>query len=222
MAKEKKKLRKKKQKALVSFVRSHLAGIKRELLEGEKRPIFLEFLSRTDERRGIYALYDRKGKLYYVGKAIELKRRLNQHLLDRHSDSWDQMTLFFLSDSANVSELEGLLIATAMPPGNRVKPRIGTDIRKTLQTFLRKDALNQIDQVIFPDKIVKGDKLTGRLTPKKLRSLERKKLASALGISYTRVSQLWNRDKSLKTLIRYIKSTGKRDAVLLAFEKKRI
>jgi hypothetical protein len=167
-------------------------------------------------------LYDRKGKLYYVGKAIELKRRLNQHLLDRHSDSWHQMTLFFLSDSANVSELEGLLIATAMPPGNRVKPRIGTDIRKTLQTFLRKDALNQIDQVIFPDKIVKEDKLTGRLTPKKLRSLERKQLASALGISYTRVSQLWNRDKSLKTLIRYIKSTGKRDAVLLAFEKKGI
>lgn len=216
------KLKKKPQKNLVSFVRSHLAGIKRELLEGEKRPIFLEFLSRTDERRGIYALYDRRGKLYYVGKAIELKRRLNQHLLDRHSDSWYQMTLFFLSDSANVSELEGLLIATAMPPGNRVKPRIGTDIRKNLQKFLRQDALNQIDQVIFPDKVVKEDKLTRRLTPKKLRLLERKKLAAVLGVSYGRVSQLWNRDKTLKTLIRYIKSTGKRDAVLLAFEKKGI
>ena len=70
---------------------------------------------------------------------------------------------------------------------------------------------------------VKEDKLSGRLTPKKLKSLERKKLAKALDVSYGRVSQLWNEDKkSLKVLLRYIKSTGKRDAVLLAFEKNKI
>ena len=35
------------------------------------------------EQPGIYALY--KGDdLYYIGKAVDLKRRLSQHLKDRH------------------------------------------------------------------------------------------------------------------------------------------
>jgi hypothetical protein len=213
----------KRKKLSEQLVRSHLAGIKRELLEGEKRPAFLEFLAKTDARRGLYALYDKRGKLYYAGKAIDLKRRIDQHLKDRHAESWDQMTLFFLSESANVSELEGLLIATVKPPGNKVKPKIGTDIRRSLEKFLKEDAVAQIRQVIYPDMLVKEDKLSGRLTPKKLKSLERKKLAKALDVSYGRVSQLWNEDKkSLKVLLRYIKSTGKRDAVLLAFEKNKI
>jgi excinuclease UvrABC nuclease subunit len=70
-------------------------------------------------RGGIYALYDKKGRLYYAGKASDLPRRLNQHLKDRHRDSWDRMTLFLVGDSANVAALEGLLIATAKPPGNK-------------------------------------------------------------------------------------------------------
>ena len=70
----------KRKKSSEQLVRSHLAGIKRELLEGEKRPAFLEFLAKTDARRGLYALYDKRGKLYYAGKAIDLKRRIDQHL----------------------------------------------------------------------------------------------------------------------------------------------
>ena len=218
-----KRKRFKRKKPSEQLVKSHLAGIKRELLEGEKRPAFLEFLSKTDARRGLYALYDKRGKLYYAGKAIDLKRRIGQHLKDRHAESWDQMTLFFLSESANVGELEGLLIATVKPPGNKVKPKIGIDIRKSLEKFLKEDAVAQIRQVIYPNMLVKEDKLSGHLTPKKLKSLERKKLAKALDVSYARVSQLWNEDnKSLKVLRRYIKSAGKRDAVLLAFEKNKI
>ena len=37
------------------LVLSHLSGIQRALLEGEKRPAFLEFLRQTDDRRGLYA-----------------------------------------------------------------------------------------------------------------------------------------------------------------------
>lgn len=59
-----------------SLVISHLGGIKRALLEGEKRLAFLEFLRQTDDRRGIYALYDSRGRLHYTGKASDLPRRL--------------------------------------------------------------------------------------------------------------------------------------------------
>src|SRR2546430_14019485 len=105
-----------------SLISGHLGGIKRALLEGEKRPAFLLFL--TTEilaKRGIYALYDKKGRLYYTGKASDLSKRLNQHLRDKHGESWDRMTLFLVGDSANVSELEGLVVATARPPGIKQK-----------------------------------------------------------------------------------------------------
>jgi hypothetical protein len=105
---------------LSSVITGHLGEIKRELLDGEKRPAFLEFLrSELPARRGMYALYDKKGRLYYAGKATDLFRRLKQHLKDKHGESWHTMTLFFVGDSANVAELEGLVVATAKPPGNK-------------------------------------------------------------------------------------------------------
>jgi hypothetical protein len=45
-----------KREAPEPLVLSHLSGIKRALLEGEKRPVFLEFLRQKDDRRGLYTL----------------------------------------------------------------------------------------------------------------------------------------------------------------------
>src|SRR5688572_11963154 len=64
-----------------SLIAGHLRDIKRALLEGEKRSAFLEFLKQNlPAKQGIYALYDKRGRLYYAGKASDLARRLNQHL----------------------------------------------------------------------------------------------------------------------------------------------
>ena len=213
---------KKRKTTPASLVVSHLRGIKRALLEGEKRLAFLEFLKQTDDRRGIYALYDSKGRLHYTGKASDLPRRLDQHLKDKHAESWDQMTLFFLSPSANVAELEGLIVATATPPGNRQRPRIGTDRRKELRRFLKKDAMDQIDQAIYPTRKEKADRLSGRITPKKLKSITQKKLAVVLGITPGRVSQIIAAESTNYTALRrYIREAGRRDAVLLLLQKAR-
>jgi hypothetical protein len=207
------------------LVLSHLSGIKRALLEGEKRPAFLEFLRRTDDRRGLYALYDRTRRLYYAGKASDLPRRLDQHLSDRHAESWDEMTLFFLSDSADIAELEGLLVAAANPPGNKQRPHLGSDMRKELKRFLRKDAMEQIDQVVYPHKISpqkeeNPDTLSGRITPKKLKAVRQTKLATVLGITPSRVNQLVKADPNNYTVLRrYIKEAGRRDSVLLLLQK---
>jgi len=75
-----------------------------------KRPAFLEFLRQKDDRRGLYALYDAQGRLYYAGRASDLPRRLEQHLNDRHAERWDKMTLFFLSGAEDIGELEGLIM----------------------------------------------------------------------------------------------------------------
>jgi predicted XRE-type DNA-binding protein len=199
-----------------SLISSHLSGIKRALLEGEKRATFLDFLNRElPAKQGIYLLYDKKGRLYYVGKASDLARRLNQHLRDRHGDSWDRMTLFHVANSANVAELEGLVVATARPPGNRQKPKVGQDLRKRLSQHLKQDAAIQIKQAIYPERQHASDTLSKHITLKKLRAVGQSRLAKVLGISQPRVSKL-SREGHLK---RYIREAGKRDAVLLLLEK---
>jgi predicted XRE-type DNA-binding protein len=205
-----------KRRRVSSLIASHLGGIKRALLEGEKRPAFLDFLNQhAPAARGLYALYDKRGRLYYAGKASDLQQRLNQHLKDKHGESWDRMTLFVVSDSANVSELEGLVIATAKPPGNKQKPKIGQDLRKSLRRHLRDDATVQIDQAIFPERSQASDRLLKRITTKRLKTIGQARLATVLGISQPRVSQLFSRGEMRS----YIREAGKRDTILSLLQK---
>ena len=69
-----------------TVVTSHLEHISRALLDGEKRLAFLEFLKQNNERRGVYALYDANGNIFYVGKASDLQQRLTTHLTDKLAD----------------------------------------------------------------------------------------------------------------------------------------
>ena len=62
--------RKNQRRVAAPLVLSHLSGIKRALLEGEKRPAFLEYLKQADERRGLYVLYGADGRLHYAGKVL--------------------------------------------------------------------------------------------------------------------------------------------------------
>lgn len=201
-----------------SLIFAHLAAIRRALLEGEKRPAFLAFLDENlPAKYGIYALYDKKGRLYYAGKASDLPLRLNQHLKDRHGESWDKMTLFQVKKSANVAHLEGLLIAAARPVGNKQKPKIGQDLRGSLKKYLRRDANLQIDDAIYPEKADVSDKLANRITTKRLRAFSQAHLARVLGISQPRVSQLFKTN----SIRQYIREAGKRDSVLLLLQKAR-
>lgn len=206
---------KKKGRSARSLISAHLGGIKRALLEGEKRPAFLAFLESNAVKNGIYALYDKKGRLYYSGKASDLAKRLNQHLKDSHGEGWELMTLFMVSNTANVAQLEGLVVAAARPPGNKQRPKIGQDLRKSLRRFLKQDAYSQIDEAVYPERQAKKDKLAKRISTKKLRNVSQAKLAATLGITQPRVSQLFKKNE----IRRYIREAGKRDAVLLLLQK---
>jgi hypothetical protein len=212
------------------LVTSHLEHINRALLEGEKRPIFLEFLKHSKDRKGIYALYDARGRLYYVGKASDLQRagRLKDHLKDKHAESWDTMSLFFLSESANMDEIEGLLIAvsgtTNESKGNERKRRIGKDLRPELNSHFRvyDDSLRM--EMIYPNKKISNEtnNLSKRITPRKLKNqVTQTELAQALGLSQPYVSTMINQDKkNYSVLLRYIREGGYRDRILLLLDKK--
>lgn len=206
----------KRKRSASSLISGHLGGIRRALLEGEKRPAFLAFLDSTlPARHGIYALYDKRGRLYYAGKASDLPKRLNQHLKDRHGESWERMTLFLVSRTTSVAHLEGLVIAAARPPGNKQRPKIGQDLRRSLRQYLRRDANMQINDAVYPERQRPADMLARRITTKKLRTVGQARLARVLGISQPRVSQLFR----MNAIRQFVREAGKRDAVLLLLQK---
>ena len=70
------------------------------------------------KRNGVYALF-KKGKLYYVGLASNLRGRLRTHLKDRHGVSWDSFSVYLTIGDKHMRELESLIVRIVEPPGNK-------------------------------------------------------------------------------------------------------
>ena len=102
------------------------SGLFKESLENISRNLFRDqsdtITALIGNAPGIYALYD-ENELYYVGHATDLKRRVNQHLRDRHDAQWMHFSLFLIHREKFIGDIEALLIRIAEPVGNRVKPK---------------------------------------------------------------------------------------------------
>ena len=88
-------------------------------------------------------------------------------------------------------------------------------MRKSLRRFLREDAILLINQQIYPELQRSMDTLSRHLTTRKLKSVSQAELARVLGVSRSRVYNLF-RAGSIR---RYIREAGKRDSVLLLIQK---
>src|SRR4030043_2094665 len=88
--------------------------------------------------QGIYALY-KKDRLYYVGLASNLKRRINAHNKDRHQNKWTHFSLYIIRKEDHIKEIESLVLRIAYPKGNivRGKLRQSKDIRPLLKRKLK-------------------------------------------------------------------------------------
>ena len=73
---------------------------------------------------GVYALYNKSGRLYYVGLASNLMGRVKQHLDDRHKGKWDRFSVYLTIDNSNIRPIEALLLRVTHPEGNRVKGKL--------------------------------------------------------------------------------------------------
>lgn len=75
------------------------------------------------KKHGLYALY--KGdRLYYVGLATNLKRRIKQHLKDKHAGKWNRFSLYLVRKQEHIKELESLILRIADPTGNATSGRL--------------------------------------------------------------------------------------------------
>ena len=96
------------------LVSQHLENISSEALE-KYQDIVRRYVK---GRQGVYALY-RRGKLYYVGLASNLRSRLNHHLRDRHGQSWDRFSVYLTIGDSHLKELESLILRIVRPAGNK-------------------------------------------------------------------------------------------------------
>lgn len=128
------------------LVCQHLENISREALE-EHQDIIRQYVRR---RQGVYALY-RKGKLYYVGLATNLRNRLKHHLKDRHGQSWDRFSVYLTIGDHHLRELESLILRVVKPIGNKQKGKFAKseDLRRRFRRDIKRCFLDQIDGIFF-------------------------------------------------------------------------
>jgi hypothetical protein len=96
------------------LVTQYLEKISREALARH----FDALRSFMRHRNGVYGLF-RKGKLYYVGLASDLRGRLKNHLRKMHPKAWDSFSVYLTIGDQHMRELESLMLRMAEPPGNK-------------------------------------------------------------------------------------------------------
>ena len=77
----------------------------------------------TEGTQGVYALY-RRQKLYYIGLASDLKRRIKWHLKDKHKGKWDRFSLYIIRKTDHIREVESVVVRIAEPRGNKQRGRL--------------------------------------------------------------------------------------------------
>ncbi len=109
---------------------------------------------------GVYALYD-ENELYYVGKASDLKRRIRQHLRDRHYAQWTHFSLFLTNKSVYINDIESVVISISNPKGNRTKPKGSADIqlKKQLKNLMEKQNREEMERLLGPKKRINKKKI---------------------------------------------------------------
>ena len=112
-------MKKKSKRVSRSIVVGHLEKVSSGIFD-KNRGLITEMIR---GHYGVYALY-RREKLYYVGLATDLRKRINHHLRDRHKGKWTRFSLYILRKTEHLREIETLLLRIADPTGNSVKGRL--------------------------------------------------------------------------------------------------
>jgi len=129
-------------KKRAQLVCQHLENISREALERDPAIIY----QYVRGRQGVYALY-RRGKLYYVGLATNLRNRLKHHLKDRHGHSWDRFSVYITIGDHHLRELEALILQVVKPAGNKQKGKFARseDLHRRFRRDIKRRVLAQVD-----------------------------------------------------------------------------
>ena len=122
---------------------------------------------RIGGKHGIYALYDKDEKLYYIGRTTQMIRRIKYHKNDLHAKKWETFSVLLTRSKQYATYLEDAFISIADPTkGNIQKPL----------------KIKSLNQQIAEDMREIDDKNRNRITGKKpsKRNTKKKKQARAV------------------------------------------
>jgi hypothetical protein len=122
-----------------ALVTDYIERMSGEILDDRYRPQLAELIR---GHSGIYALY-KEDDLYYVGLAVDLMRRVDQHLKDRHRGAWNRFSVYLTQRDEHLKPLEALLLRVLKPSGNQQSGRLpgASDRKRALaQAMKQRDA----------------------------------------------------------------------------------
>jgi hypothetical protein len=91
---------------------------------------------------GIYALYDKKDSLVYIGIAKRFLIRLDNHSKGRLADKWCKLSLYVTPSKEDARGIEALFLRIYRPKYNRVAGRLGKKVAD-----IGKEAANKHTQI---------------------------------------------------------------------------
>ena len=160
----------KKKRTARSLVTNRLENVSKDVFK-TYYPLITELVG---DSPGIYALYDGY-ELYYVGKSIELRKRVRHHLRDRHLASWTHFSLYLTRREEHIHEIESLLVRIANPKGNRVVPhgKSAGALVKLLKSRIKQRQKAELAQLFSSKKLspVKTARINGKNRPESLLGL---------------------------------------------------
>lgn len=110
-----------------TLVTEYIERMSGAILEARYRPQLAELIR---GHSGIYALY-KDDTLYYVGLAVDLLRRVDQHQSDHHRGAWNRFSVYLTARDEHLKPLESLLLRVYSPSGNKQSGRLpGASDRK--------------------------------------------------------------------------------------------
>ena len=123
-----------------------------------------EITELVQTQHGVYALY-KNDRLYYVGLAVDLRRRIKQHLRDKHGGRWNRFSLYLVRKVDHIKEIESLLLRIADPAGNKQGGRLrkATNLERQLRRMMELRQRAELDEIFIrqPRAAAKSTRGTG-------------------------------------------------------------
>ncbi|MBN2563548.1 MAG: GIY-YIG nuclease family protein [Phycisphaerae bacterium] len=138
-----------------------------------------EITSLVQTRHGVYALYS-DDRLYYVGLAVNLRRRIEQHLRGQHAGRWNRFSLYLVRRIDHTKEIESLLLRIADPTGNKQRGRLSkaTNLELRLRQVVERRQRAELEEIF--SRAARLKRLTAKVARRKS-SGRRKSAASRRG-----------------------------------------
>lgn len=119
-----------------TLVTEYIERMSGDILQDRYRPQLAELIR---GHSGIYALY-KDNVLYYVGLAVDLLRRMDQHQTDHHRGAWNRFSVYLTARDEHLKPLESLLLRVYSPSGNKQSGRLpgASDRKRALEQAMKR------------------------------------------------------------------------------------